>query len=126
MCRLLWVIDLAAVLLFVGIGRSVHGHGLTVGGVTSTAWPFLVGLTVGWLAAWIWRCSLTSIASGLIVLALTVAIGMTLRVVSGQGIALAFVFVALGFLGAGLLGWRLLATGLRRRLAGGVSVDHVD
>jgi Protein of unknown function (DUF3054) len=38
-----------------------------------------------------------------------VAVGMVLRVVSGQGTAFAFVVVALCFLGAGMVGWRLLA-----------------
>jgi hypothetical protein len=53
----------------------------------------------------------------------TVAVGMVLRVVSGQGTAFAFVLVALGFLGLFLLGWRLvvrllpgLATRVRPRL----------
>jgi hypothetical protein len=35
-----------------------------------------------------------------------VAIGMLLRVVSGQGTAFAFVLVALAFLGLFQLGWR--------------------
>jgi hypothetical protein len=39
----------------------------------------------------------------------TVALGMLLRVVSGQGTAPAFIGVALVFLGLFLLGWRLLA-----------------
>ena len=45
-----------------------------------------------------------------------VALGMVLRVVSGQGTAFAFILVALAFLGLFLLGWRLLARlpGLRR------------
>jgi hypothetical protein len=34
---------------------------------------------------------------------------MILRVVSGQGTAVAFIAVALAFLGLFLLGWRLLA-----------------
>ena len=42
-----------------------------------------------------------------------VALGMVLRVVSGQGTAFAFIVVALAFLGLFLLGWRMLA-GLRR------------
>jgi len=37
-----------------------------------------------------------------------VAVGMILRVLSGQGTTLAFIFVALAFLGLMLLGWRLL------------------
>jgi len=43
-----------------------------------------------------------------------VALGMVLRVVSGQGTALAFIGVALAFLGLFLLGWRLLAVAVRR------------
>ncbi|WP_369688382.1 DUF3054 family protein [Actinomadura macra] len=39
----------------------------------------------------------------------TVAVGMVLRVVSGQGTAFAFVVVALAFLALVLLGWRLVA-----------------
>jgi hypothetical protein len=45
----------------------------------------------------------------------TVALGMVLRVVAGQGTAVAFVLVALGFLGLFLLGWRLVALGILRR-----------
>jgi hypothetical protein len=43
---------------------------------------------------------------------------MILRVVAGQGTAVAFVFVTLGFLGVAMLGWRLALTGLRSRRAG--------
>ena len=38
-----------------------------------------------------------------------VALGMVLRVVAGQGTALAFILVALVFLGLFLVGWRLAA-----------------
>jgi hypothetical protein len=38
-----------------------------------------------------------------------VVLGMVLRVVSGQGTAVAFIGVALAFLGLFLLGWRLVA-----------------
>jgi hypothetical protein len=108
------LIDLAAVLLFVGIGRSVHADGLSIAGFASTAWPFVVGLGVGWAVCAAWRWSMTSIACGLMTSAVTVAVGMTLRVVAGQGIAFAFVLVALGFLAATMLGWRLCITVLRR------------
>jgi hypothetical protein len=40
-----------------------------------------------------------------------VVLGMVLRVVSGQGTAVPFVGVALAFLGAAMLGWRVLARG---------------
>jgi hypothetical protein len=38
----------------------------------------------------------------------TVAVGMTLRVLAGQGTAFAFILVALAFLGLFQLGWRLV------------------
>jgi hypothetical protein len=47
--------------------------------------------------------------AGVIVWVCTVAVGMVLRVVSGQGTAVAFVVVALVFLGLFLLGWRAAA-----------------
>jgi hypothetical protein len=102
-------LDLVAVLLFVGIGRAVHAHGLSIGGLTSTAWPFVSGLAVGWVAVTLAHRAATSLGSGALVAAVTVAVGMTLRVVAGQGTAVAFVVVALCFLGAFLCGWRFLA-----------------
>lgn len=101
-------LDFVAVLVFVAIGRTVHAHGLTFGGTASTAWPFVVGLAIGSLALTVLRLSEASLVGGLVVVTSTVAIGMALRVVSQQGIAVAFVFVAFGFLGAAMLGWRLL------------------
>jgi hypothetical protein len=102
-------IDLAAVLLFAGIGRAVHAHGLSLAGLASTAWPFLLGLCAGWVALAVSRRDGSSVSGGLVVCVSTVALGMVLRVIAGQGTAVAFVFVALGFLGAVMVGWRLLA-----------------
>ena len=106
--------DLAAVLVFVGIGRAVHSDGLTVAGLASTAWPFVSGLAAGWLVVVVRRNDGTSLVGGLPVWISTVALGMVLRVIAGQGIAFAFVLVALGFLGATMLGWRALVAGSRR------------
>ena len=104
-----------AIILFVVIGRSSHHHAETFGGFASTAWPFLVGLAVGWLG--VARRAPASVRSGVVVCVVTVAVGMTLRVVAGQGTAFAFVLVALGFLGAMMSGGRGLLLGLRRRWA---------
>lgn len=101
--------DVAAVLVFVGIGRSVHTDGLTLGGMASTAWPFLVGLAVGWLLVTACRLDPVAPSAGAVVVLVTVGVGMVLRVVSGQGTAVAFVLVALAFLGAATVGWRLVA-----------------
>ncbi len=105
--------DVLAVLVFVAIGRHVHDHGVSPAGIASTSWPFLAGLAGGWLAA-AHRRAPTTLATGVVAWLGCVAGGMVLRVVSGQGIAVAFVFVALAFLGALLLGWRALV-GLARR-----------
>jgi len=102
-----------AVLVFVAIGRASHAHGDTVAGTAGTAWPFLAGLGAGWIVARAWLRPLALVPTALIVWVSCVAVGMLLRVVSGQGTAVAFVAVALGFLGLELLGWRVLALVLR-------------
>jgi hypothetical protein len=99
----------ASVLVFVVIGRASHHDGESVPGVAGTAWPFLAGLGVGWLVARVWRRPAALVPSGIAAWLGTVAVGMVLRVVAGQGTAVAFVIVALCFLGLFLLGWRLLA-----------------
>jgi hypothetical protein len=107
--RLAVVLDIACVLIFVIIGRASHTTGESLAGIASTSWPFLAGLGVGWLAARGWRRPLAIRPEGLAIWLCTVALGMILRVVSGQGTAPAFIVVALAFLGLFLLGWRLLA-----------------
>jgi hypothetical protein len=107
--RLAVVLDVICVLIFVIIGRASHTKGESLAGVASTAWPFLAGLGLGWLTARGWRRPLAIRPEGLVIWLCTVAVGMILRVVSGQGTAVAFIIVALAFLALFLLGWRLLA-----------------
>ena len=107
--RLAAVLDCCCVLVFVIIGRASHAKGESLGGIATTAWPFLAGLTAGWLAARAWRSPFRLWPAGVGAWLGAVALGMVLRVVSGQGTALAFIGVALAFLGLFLLGWRLLA-----------------
>jgi hypothetical protein len=102
-------LDVACVLIFVIIGRASHAKGETLAGIASTAWPFLAALGVGWLAARGWRRPFAIRPEGLVIWLCTVALGMIFRVISGQGTAVAFIIVALAFLGLFLLGWRLLA-----------------
>jgi hypothetical protein len=114
--RRLWVLpDFIIVLLFVAIGRSVHDHGVNVGGMLSTAWPFAAGLFLGWLAAAKLHRTGTSVVDGAVICLVTVTVAMVLRVVAGQGTAVAFILVALCFLGALMLGWRMLLNRLTRR-----------
>jgi hypothetical protein len=106
--RLAAVLDVGCVLVFVIIGRDSHAKGESLAGIASTAWPFLAGLAFGWLAARAWRQPVRLWPAGVGAWLGTVALGMLLRVVSGQGTAPAFIGVALAFLGLLLLGWRLL------------------
>jgi hypothetical protein len=105
------VIDVCCVIAFVAIGRSAHHHGESVGGLASTAWPFLAGLGAGLLVTRAWRRPAAIVPAGLGAWLGTVAVGMLLRVVAGQGTALAFIGVALAFLGLFLLGWRAVLAG---------------
>jgi hypothetical protein len=107
--RVAVVLDICCVLIFVVIGRASHTKGESLAGIVSTSWPFLCGLAAGWAAARAWRRPLALSPEGLIVVAGTVALGMILRVVSGQGTAVAFIVVALVFLGLFFLGWRYFA-----------------
>jgi hypothetical protein len=55
------------------------------------------------------------VVDGAVICLITVTVAMVLRVVAGQGTAVAFILVALCFLGALMLGWRMLLTRLTRR-----------
>jgi FtsH-binding integral membrane protein len=109
------VLDICCVVIFVVIGRASHVKGESLAGLASTSWPFLCGLGAGWLASRAWRRPLALLPSGVAAWLATAALGMVLRVVSGQGTALSFVIVALVFLGLFLLGWRLAWKLLARR-----------
>ncbi len=107
--RLAAASDFCCVLAFVVIGRASHTKGESLAGITSTAWPFLAGLAGGWLATRAWRRPGALVPSGVGAWLGAAGLGMVLRVTAGQGTAAAFVGVALAFLGASLLGWRLVA-----------------
>jgi Protein of unknown function (DUF3054) len=103
---LAWAIDLLLVLAFVAIGRASHGE--DAAGFFVTLLPFLVGLQSGWLLR-SGRSPLSVVPSGVIVWASTLVLGILLRALTGQGIALSFVIVTALVLAAFLLGWRVLA-----------------
>ncbi|MFT4231612.1 MAG: DUF3054 domain-containing protein [Leucobacter sp.] len=113
-------VDAALVILFAALGRSEHAREATLPGLAGTAWPFLAGLAVMWIAALVWRRPFAVLRSGVPLWLGSVAIGMLLRALTGGGIALPFVIVATAVLGAFLLGWRAIvaiSARVRRRRA---------
>ncbi len=108
-------LDVVLVVLFAVIGRASHAEHLTMAGVWQTAWPFLGGLIAGWLITMAWRAPLAPVRTGLGVWALTLGGGMLLRIVSGQGTAVAFIIVASIVLLVFLFGWRGIASLVTRR-----------
>ena len=123
--RFWFACDMAAVAVFVAIGRTVHAHGFSLVGFAATAWPFAAGVATGWFVLTVSHCPGPSLRGGITMCMFTVAIGMTLRVLSGQGTAFAFVLVALGFLGASMVGWRVLET-LSRRWRRGRAIETLN
>lgn len=107
--------DAVCVVVFCTIGRRSHAEGLTVAGVAETAWPFLAGTGVGWLAARAWRRPLSPAPTGVLIWVCTVAVGMALRKLTGQGVAVSFVVVASLVTAVLLLGWRGAVSAARRR-----------
>ncbi|EMY35587.1 hypothetical protein D477_003593 [Arthrobacter crystallopoietes BAB-32] len=101
--------DAAAVVLFAGIGRDTHEHGLDPAGILLTASPFLAGTLIGWAVSRAWRKPLALWPTGIIIWACAVVLGLVLRGVSGGGLAFSFQIVTTLVLAAFLLGWRLAA-----------------
>ena len=117
MQRLAWLgVDVVGVLLFCAVGRRSHAEGITIAGVATTAWPFLTGTVVGWLAARGWKRPTAVAPTGLVVWLCTVVIGMVLRKLTSAGVAASFVVVASLVTAVLLLGWRAaVGLALRRR-----------
>jgi hypothetical protein len=107
--------DVVCVIVFCTIGRRSHAEGITAAGVVETAWPFLAGTAVGWVAVRGWHRPTTLAPTGLVIWLCTVAIGMLLRKAISQGTALSFVVVASLVTAILLLGWRAAVSALARR-----------
>ncbi|CAN5515772.1 DUF3054 domain-containing protein [soil metagenome] len=101
------VADLVCVLVFAAAGKGSHEAGASEWVVLAIVWPFALAALVahaglfraGRPAERVWP-------EGVVVLATTYLLGMVLRLVSGRGIAVGFLVVALIFLTVTLLGWR--------------------
>ncbi len=123
-----FLLDAVCVLAFAAGGRSSHEEALSLGGVAQTAWPFLVGLGVGWLVLLAAahrgsrgprggsrRGHLSVLPAGVVLVLASWGLGMGLRLLTEQGASGAFPLVALAFLTLTLIGWRLVAAGVSRR-----------
>ncbi|WP_082716977.1 DUF3054 domain-containing protein [Microterricola viridarii] len=110
------LIDLILVFAFVLIGRRSHDETFDIAGTWQTAWPFFAALLLGWLVTRAWRSPDRIWPTGVLIWLVTVAGGMALRAISGQGTDIAFVIVATLTLGAFLIGWRLLGVWIERIL----------
>jgi hypothetical protein len=111
------IADAVLVLVFVLIGRASHDENPVLGALV-TYWPFLVALLAGWALARAWQNPLAVLRGGVPIWVTTVALGMLLRVLSGQGVQWSFVIVTSVVLAVFLLGWRAFArlvTSRRRR-----------
>jgi hypothetical protein len=117
MQRLAWLgVDVLGVLVFCAVGRRSHAEGLSVAGIATTAWPFLTGTVIGWLASRGWQRPTAVVPTGVVVWLCTVVIGMVLRKASSAGVAASFVVVAATVTAVLLLGWRVVVgLTLRRR-----------
>ncbi|RJN31247.1 DUF3054 domain-containing protein [Nesterenkonia natronophila] len=113
---LLFLSDAVLVLLFALWGNRSHQTGLAPADVVSTAWPFLIGLGLGWLVTRSWTHPSQLWPAGVVVLAVTVAAGLVLRVLFTDGGAeFSFILVATATLALFLLVRRLLTTWLLAR-----------
>lgn len=101
--------DIAAIVVFVAIGRRNHDEGTAVDGIATVAAPFLIALVGGWVAARAWARPM-QVEAAFIIWPVTVALGMVLRnFVFDRGTALPFIIVATAVTGVFLVGWRMVA-----------------
>lgn len=101
------VVDALLVLAFVLIGRASHNEGPL--GTLNTLWPFLGGLTLGWVFTLAWRSPQRIVWTGIGIWLGAAVGGLLLRLVAGQGVQPSFAIVTAVVLGVFLLGWRGIA-----------------
>ncbi len=107
------IVDAVLLLSFATFGRANHDEGIGVAGVLTVAWPFLVAWVVAGVAVKLPREPLSPRRA---TLAWSIALPFAIlgRAIGGRGIDPAFLVVAALFTFACLVGWRVLATLIRR------------
>ena len=112
-------LDLIVVLLFVTIGRLSHGEAADPLGILTTAGPFVIALAGVPVALIGMHRPTDTWLNGLFVWAGTLGFGMWIRANWGEGVQASFVVVAGIFLGALMIGWRVIAVRRSARVGDG-------
>lgn len=113
---LMIALDVVLVVVFSTFGRGAHSEGLAAGQVWGTAWPFLIGLAVGWLILLVTRRAPAAIGSGVLVWLATLVVGMVIRGLGdGRVPHWSFMLVAGVVTAVFLIGWRAIRAAVVRR-----------
>ena len=116
---LMALLDAVLVVVFSTFGRGAHAEGLGLEQIWGTAWPFLIGLAVGWLILLVTRRAPGEVFSGVIVWESTLVVGMAIRGIGdGRVPHWSFILVAGAVTGLFLVGWRGVWSVVSRRRAG--------
>jgi DUF3054 family protein len=108
--------DLAAVTIYVLVGRLSHDESVSASGLLSTAWPFLVGIVGGYIGIALTRWPTLSLRGGAVITVKTFVIGLVLRYgVAEDATPFSFVVVTIVVLAVLMLGWRVAALAVLRR-----------
>ena len=100
--------DAVLIVLFAVLGNISHDSGLAPADIWATAWPFLLGLALGWWVSFSWRYPSTIWPAGVALVAFTVTCGMLVRHFFTEGGAdPSFIIVACLTLGVLMVGRRL-------------------
>lgn len=112
----MFVVDAVLIVVFSTFGRGAHSEGLGVAQVWGTAWPFGVGLVVGWLVLLATRRAPGSVGSGAVVWAASLVVGMVIRGIGdGRVPHWSFILVAASVTAVFLIGWRAARAAILRR-----------
>ena len=120
------LLDVAAIVAFVVVGRDTHQESNSLTDVIRTAAPFLLALVVGWFVTRA-KYDPLSWATGLGVFAVVFVGGMLARrFLYDDGTAAAFVIVSGVFFAITLLGWRAGVRLVERRRASAKTTTRAD
>ncbi|UVE96761.1 DUF3054 domain-containing protein [Dietzia sp. B32] len=110
------LVDAVLVVVFSTFGRGAHSEGLGAAQVWGTAWPFLIGLAVGWLILLATRRAPAATGSGVLLWLSTLVVGMVIRGLGdGRVPHWSFIIVAGVVTAVFLIGWRAVRAAVLRR-----------